>query len=125
LDVHVYHHVSFDPEDKAALARIEQQLARILQQQGVEMSISKQQWETIKQNVAQETSVRQSVITLMGQMKAQLDSLAQQDSIDPADVQAVSDQIAANQTALADAVAQNTPAASEPPAAGGTGTQGT
>lgn len=55
--------------------------------------------------VAAETSVDQSAITLLGNLSAMLTAAKN----DPAAIQAIADQITANQTALAAAVVANTP----------------
>jgi len=64
--------------------------------------------------VSAETTVTQSVVTLLGSLSQQLqDAVA---SNDPAQIQAVIDHINANAVALSDAVAANTPAAPVTPA---------
>ena len=66
----------------------------------------------IKQAVADEKTVEDSVLALLTNVEQQLkDAIAQND---PAAMQAVVDQIAANKRAMADAVAANTAAAPAP-----------
>jgi hypothetical protein len=57
--------------------------------------------------VAAQTTVNQSAITLLQGLKAKLDAAG----TDPAKLQAIKDSLTANDQALAQAVAQNTPAA--------------
>lgn len=57
--------------------------------------------------VTNNTTVEQSAITLLQGLKAQLDAAG----TDPVALKALSDQLAANDTALAAAVTANTPAA--------------
>jgi len=63
----------------------------------------------LKANVDQNTSVVQSAITLLGNLKTALDAAIA--SGDMGQVQALSDQIGQNDSALAAAVNANTPAA--------------
>ena len=66
----------------------------------------------VRDAVARNTAVDQSIITLLSGISQQLkDALAQND---PAAVQAVVDSIDANTKALADAVTANTPASPTP-----------
>lgn len=68
--------------------------------------------------VANEKTVEQSAVTLLGTLAAEIQSLitASGNTVDPAALQALVDQMTASQTALAAAVAQNTPTAPAPPA---------
>lgn len=63
--------------------------------------------------VANDTTVDQSAITLLEGLKSALDEAIAND--DPAALQALSDQLGANQAALSAAVTANTPATEEPP----------
>jgi hypothetical protein len=76
-------------------------------------------------DIASETSVESSLVTLTTGLKASLDAALANQGI-PADVQtkinAAFDAIEANKTTLANAITANTPAAA-PPADGSTGTQ--
>lgn len=63
--------------------------------------------------VARNGDVTQSAITLLQGLKGQLDAAIA--SGDPAQLQALSDQLGSQDQALADAVTANTPAASPPP----------
>lgn len=74
------------------------------------------QIDDLKAAVANETTVEQSAITLLGSLSAQLQA-ALNGGNPTADVQAVIDTMNANQTALAAAVTANTPAAAPPAAA--------
>ena len=66
----------------------------------------------IQQAVTDEKSVEDSVLALLNNVEQQLkDAIA---ANDPAAMQAIVDQIAANKQAMADAVAANTPAAPTP-----------
>lgn len=62
----------------------------------------------IKAAVEAETTVINSAVTLLQGLKAKLDE-AIANGLDPAEVQAISDEIGAHTQALADAVAANTP----------------
>ncbi len=71
--------------------------------------------------IAKQTTVTQGAIALISTLKQQVaDAMAHaqatQPSFDPAPFQAMLDRISANDTAMANAVAQNTVAASEVPA---------
>ena len=95
-----------DPEIARRLERIEHALLRM---ENTIMATLKD----IQDDVASETTVIASVITLLDGLSQQLkDALA---ANDPAAIQAVVDAIDANKKTLADAVTANTPAA--PPAA--------
>lgn len=65
--------------------------------------------DNLKAAVAKDTEVDSSAITLLNGLKAQLDAAIA--SNDPAQLQALSDQLGTNAQALADAVTANTPAA--------------
>ena len=60
----------------------------------------------ITANVANNTSVIESAITLLGNIKAQLDAAG----TDPVALKALSDTLAAEDSKLADAIVANTPA---------------
>jgi len=94
------------------LNRIEGKLDKLLTRligQGVVMMAT---LDDIKQAVADEKTVEDSVLALLTNVEQQLkDAIAQND---PAAMQAVVDQIAANKRAMADAVAANTAAAPAP-----------
>lgn len=66
--------------------------------------------------VARDTDVDASAITLLNGLKAQLDAAIA--AGDPAALQALSDQLGTNASALADAVSANTPAATGTPTTG-------
>lgn len=91
------------------LDRIEGKLDKLLTRligQGVMVMAT---LDDIKQAVADEKTVEDSVLALLNNVEQQLkDAIAQND---PAAMQAIVHQIAANKQAMADAVAQNTPAA--------------
>lgn len=63
--------------------------------------------DTLTAEVARNTTVEQSAITLLQGLKAQLDAAG----TDPVALKALSDQLGTNDDALAAAVAANTPAA--------------
>ncbi len=83
-------------------ARIRTQLNRI---EGKEDNIMKE-LDTLTADVAAETTVEKSAITLLQGLKAQLDAAG----TDPVKLAALSTQIESNTSALAAAVAANTPA---------------
>jgi hypothetical protein len=95
--------------DSAALRRIERKLDLLLKKENLIMSTL----DTLTAEVANNTSVEQSAVTLLGNLKAELDAAG----TDPVALKALSDQLAANDTALAAAIVANTPAAPEAPAA--------
>jgi len=72
----------------------------------------------LQQDVANDTNVVSSAVTLLQSLKAQLDAALALG--DPAQIQSqiqqISQSLEANSTALAQAVVANTPAASQPPA---------
>lgn len=67
----------------------------------------------LQAEVANNTTVETSAVTLLQGLKAALDAAG----TDPVALKALSDTLGANDTALAAAVAANTPAAPVPPAA--------
>lgn len=112
----------FTRSDRERLARIEGQLARLIQTEGVQtMTVT----ELLDQVRAQTTVVESvqtavsSAVGLLGELKAALDEALA--TGDPAALQAISDQLAAHQatlaaeaTALAEAVVANTPGQGTP-----------
>jgi hypothetical protein len=83
-------------------------LRQILTIQGVIMSAL----DTLKSQVAANTTVIGSAVTLIQGLKAKLDEAIA--SGDPAALQALSDELATQDAALAQAVADNTPASTPP-----------
>jgi hypothetical protein len=81
-------------------------ILKLLQAQGAQMSTD---FSALQAQVAANTTVEQSAITLLDQLHAML--LNAQASGDPAQLQSVIDQLGASQAALASAITQNTPAA--------------
>jgi len=82
-----------------------QQLLKGQQQMGLDIS-------ALTAAVAKQTTVEQSAVTLLTQLSAEIKTLAGQ-VVDPATVQALNDLATkndSNDTALASAVTQNTPA---------------
>jgi hypothetical protein len=69
--------------------------------------------ENLTREVAENKTVMGSAATLLGNLKQRLDDAIA--SGDPADLQALSDELDTNSNALAAAVAANTPAAAEVP----------
>ena len=65
--------------------------------------------EALRAEVARNTSVDESAVTLLRGLKAKLDAAIA--THDPAALQALSDSLAADTNKLADAVTENTPAA--------------
>lgn len=92
----------FQESDRKVLNQI-LSLVQSIQKQEVKIMASVQQ---VADAVAAETTVEQSVITLLDQIKAALD----QAKTDPAALDAIIQQIDANKQALAEAVTRNTPA---------------
>lgn len=99
-----HHHHYHDPADivMGKLDEIRALLNRLLQQ-GSHM---RTELETLKDQVAKTTTVEQSAITLLNGLSAQIAALKG----DPAALQTLADQLAAQSTDLAAAVAANTPA---------------
>ena len=64
--------------------------------------------DNLKAAVAAETTISRSAITLLEGLKSRLDDAIA--SGDPAEVQALADQLGSDTAALSDAVAANTPA---------------
>lgn len=100
----------------ASLARIEGRQAATRTEILLKLEPIMPALDNLKANVANDTTVDQSAITLLTGLKSALDAAIA--SNDPTQIQALSDQLGANQTALAAAIAANTPAAAPAPAAG-------
>jgi hypothetical protein len=108
--------MSFQDEVRAALTRIEASQARIelklaavlAEEQSIMAAI-----DDLEAEVAQDTTVEQSAITLIDGIAAQIAAAG----TDPTRLAAVQATLANNRTALAAAVAANTPAAPPAPAA--------
>lgn len=98
MEVHLYIHSDLD---NSKLDKILQML-QTLQREVVQMAASVDDVIIAVQN---ETTVEQSVITLLGQLSAQIKAAG----TDPVKLQQVLDQINANTTALSAAVTANTP----------------
>jgi hypothetical protein len=91
------------------LAGIERKLdliLRVLQAQGVTMAAD---FAALEAQVKSNTDVEQSAVVLLGELHAML--INAQASGDPAQLQAVIDQLGTSQAALASAITANTPAA--------------
>lgn len=112
MQITICHRHEFGPASLAALERLSEQVGKVLKQGKAIMA----QIDDLKAAVANETTVEQSAITLLGSLSAQLQA-ALNGGNPTADVQAVIDTMNANQTALAAAVTANTPAAAPPAAA--------
>jgi hypothetical protein len=82
-----------------------------LQQQGIQIMAT---MADIQAAVAAETTVEQSVISLLGQLSSELQAAIAAN--DPVAMQAVVDSINANSASLAAAVTSNTPVVPTPPA---------
>lgn len=65
----------------------------------------------LRDAVTRATSVDESAITLIQQIAAQLADMAAQPTVDPADLQALADQLNTESGSLSDALTANTPAA--------------
>lgn len=98
----VYHHFP-TPEGKSALATLTQEIRRM-----------SAQLEALRAAVAANTTVTGSAIELLNGLYDKLVELLAQETIDPAAVQALADELSAQTQALAAAVTENTPAAPEP-----------
>jgi hypothetical protein len=78
----------------------------LLQRQGATMAAD---FKALEAQVKANTDAEQSAVVLLGELHAML--INAQASGDPAQLQAVIDQLGASQQALASAITQNTPAA--------------
>ena|SRR5579859_1342564 len=105
LDIYV-HVTSDSAKQDLILAKLDE----ILQKEDMELADLTQ----LQNDVASEGNVVQSAITLLQGLKSQLDAAIA--SNDPAALDALSQQLEAQTQSLANAVAANTPAASQPPA---------
>jgi len=103
MDINVRIHFSSE-----ALAAVNTALHTILRKLN-DMTI---QMDSLVAQVAANKTVTESAVTLLQGLKAQLDAAIA--SGDPAALQALSDSLAAQDTALADAVTANTPAPPTP-----------
>jgi len=92
--------------DLEAVTRKLDLILKVLQQQGVAMATD---FAALETQVKANTDVEQSAVTLLGELHAML--VNAQASGDPAQLQAVIDQLGTSQTALAKAITDNTPAA--------------
>jgi len=110
IDLHVI--FENDPDTERKLDRILAALASITTKENTIMATLKD----IQDDVASETTVVDSVVTLLESLSAQLTAAIAAN--DPVALQGIVDNITANKTKLASAVAQNTPAAppGNPPA---------
>lgn len=98
--------LKFSPESDAMLAQILEQLQSLT----TEIRTMSTLIEELTARVAEVKTVNESAITLIQGIRARLDeALANQP--DPAALQQLSDDLAASESALAAAVAANTPAA--------------
>jgi hypothetical protein len=79
-------------------------LIALVEKRGTEMADLLQAFSDLKAKVAAQADVDNSVLALVQGLRNQLQSLATQETIDPADVQALADQLATDQAALVDAV---------------------
>lgn len=99
VEIHIHHHDLRAAEILSALG--------VLIQKVSEMSA---ELDALSAEVTNATTVEQSAITLIQGLKAQLDAAG----TDPVALKALSDSLGASDSALAAAVAANTPAASAP-----------
>lgn len=100
FDIHVYFHNVADPQVLAALAKLSQQMEKVM----TDLT-------ALTAEVARNTTVDQSAITLLQGLAAQIESL----KTDPAALQSLADSLRGSSDALAAAVAANTPAAPPTP----------
>lgn len=133
IEIKVHHEAHLDEEARQALAdivdqiavlaesvtyrfdRIDHALRRVMHALEITLNLEEHQMadlSAITAEIAQNTDVVVSAITLLSNLSTQIREL----STDPAALQALADQIDANNSALAEAVAANTPAAPAPPA---------
>lgn len=70
---------------------------------------------TLKNAVAEQKTVDDSIVTLLNQVATQLNTLAQQPSVNPQDLTDLANQISTNNAEIVAAVTANTPAAPAPP----------
>lgn len=98
----VYHHFPATG-GKSALTDLTQEIRRM-----------SAQLDALRAAVAANTTVTGSAIELLNGLHDQLVALLAQETIDPAQVQALADDLSAQTQALADAITENTPPA--PPA---------
>ena len=103
VEVHHYFHLDLAEVTDYFDSKFE----ALAKQIGKGFSMAKATLDDLQQKVNAETSVEQSAITLMQGLSEQLKAAQN----DPAKIQALADQLDANQAALAAAVAANTPAA--------------
>lgn len=103
----------------ARLATIERTLLFVLRQEGIEMAQIDDlnaQLANMDAEIERQTTVNQSAVTLLQQLKAAVDNIqtAPDLSAAVAMAQAISAKLGTNDQALADAVTANTPAAANP-----------
>lgn len=100
IDIHVF--LESDPVSKALLLEILGRVKSIETKENTEMALI----DDLQAEVATNTSVEQSAVQLLQNLKAQLDAAG----TDPVKLQAIKDALTTNDQALAAAVAANTPA---------------
>lgn len=101
ITIDVFHHGLSG--DRATSAKFDEILA-LLQSGDARMS---QQLDDLKAEVTRATTVSQSAVTLIGGLAAKIEELKD----DPVALQALADEMRANNDALGTAVTQNTPSA--------------
>lgn len=92
------------------LSRVESkldQLSKLLLQL---IKMERRMFEDLKAQIERNHAVDESAIVLLNGLKAKLDQLAGQPTVDPAEVQALADSLGASTDELAAAVTANTPA---------------
>lgn len=88
------------------LSEVKSKLNAIIVTQGKVLAML----EAIKAQVERNKEVDESVKVLLAGLKSKLDELASRPTVDPAEVQALADELGANTDDLASAVSANTPA---------------
>lgn len=101
IEIHHYHH--FPQQGPDPIAKLTQEIKRM-----------SAQLDALAAAVAANTTVTGSAIELLNGLHDQLVALLAQETIDPAQVQALADDLSAQTQALAAAITENTPAAPEP-----------
>jgi hypothetical protein len=108
LHIHHHHHDDSDLDVLTAIHSLKQEIKK--------MALS---LDALTQAVADEKTVEDSAIALLGGLTSKINDLiaASGNSVDPAALQAIVDELNTNKAALSAAVVLNTPASPAPPSA--------
>ncbi len=110
LDIHLYHHILRD-EDEGRLARIEELLTALIKQGSDNMATVQEAMDALTAEVARNTTVDESAITLINGLADQLAALlaAGDPAVLVSGIETIVAKLKGDSDALAAAVVANTP----------------